>query len=105
MRRLALIGWVLALGGRNALRDTFSGRQQIVGTAAGQTLTVERLAKLVGHASRIPVRPDVFTGLASVYLDYAVFAAALRSEEHTSELQSRRDLVCRLLLEKKKNTI
>src|SRR5690349_24230839 len=28
-----------------------------------------------------------------------------RSEEHTSELQSRRDLVCRLLLEKKKNNI
>src|SRR5690349_22536879 len=26
----------------------------------------------------------------------------IRSEEHTSELQSRRDLVCRLLLEKKK---
>src|SRR5690349_24299955 len=31
-------------------------------------------------------------------------AARARSEEHTSELQSRRDLVCRLLLEKKKNT-
>src|SRR5438105_9787402 len=29
---------------------------------------------------------------------------ALRSEEHTSELQSRVDLVCRLLLEKKKKT-
>src|SRR5690349_22452115 len=29
-------------------------------------------------------------------------AGATRSEEHTSELQSRRDLVCRLLLEKKK---
>src|SRR5438874_8333463 len=29
-------------------------------------------------------------------------ALGLRSEEHTSELQSRRDLVCRLLLEKKK---
>src|SRR5690349_24262034 len=27
----------------------------------------------------------------------------VRSEEHTSELQSRRDLVCRLLLEKKTN--
>src|SRR3989440_3430201 len=27
-----------------------------------------------------------------------------RSEEHTSELQSRSDLVCRLLLEKKKHT-
>src|SRR5437868_13268768 len=30
--------------------------------------------------------------------------ADARSEEHTSELQSRFDLVCRLLLEKKKNT-
>src|SRR5437868_8150827 len=30
-------------------------------------------------------------------------AGAGRSEEHTSELQSRFDLVCRLLLEKKKN--
>src|SRR5699024_12311766 len=30
------------------------------------------------------------------------FAGAIRSEEHTSELQSRFDLVCRLLLEKKK---
>src|SRR5262249_58742556 len=29
----------------------------------------------------------------------------LRSEEHTSELQSLTNLVCRLLLEKKKNTI
>src|SRR2546421_3078097 len=29
--------------------------------------------------------------------------ASARSEEHTSELQSRSDLVCRLLLEKKKN--
>src|SRR5690349_23733348 len=29
-------------------------------------------------------------------------ASVTRSEEHTSELQSRRDLVCRLLLEKKK---
>src|SRR5438874_73447 len=29
-------------------------------------------------------------------------SGAPRSEEHTSELQSRRDLVCRLLLEKKK---
>src|SRR5206468_6973845 len=31
--------------------------------------------------------------------------AKFRSEEHTSELQSRSDLVCRLLLEKKKNNL
>src|SRR5205814_9948130 len=34
-----------------------------------------------------------------------VFEPMARSEEHTSELQSLRHLVCRLLLEKKKNKI
>src|SRR5690349_23081292 len=38
---------------------------------------------------------DVFTPLPAA-------STPARSEEHTSELQSRRDLVCRLLLEKKK---
>src|SRR2546428_5378124 len=35
-------------------------------------------------------------------VDQGQLLAQLRSEEHTSELQSRSDLVCRLLLEKKK---
>src|SRR5690349_22052233 len=35
----------------------------------------------------------------------AIRSAVVRSEEHTSELQSRRDLVCRLLLEKKKTPL
>src|SRR2546427_8011169 len=34
--------------------------------------------------------------------DHELAAKALRSEEHTSELQSQSNLVCRLLLEKKK---
>src|SRR5436190_3283806 len=34
-----------------------------------------------------------------------MFFLLVRSEEHTSELQSHSDLVCRLLLEKKKNSI
>src|SRR6266496_5190334 len=33
---------------------------------------------------------------------FRILTERSRSEEHTSELQSRRDLVCRLLLEKKK---
>src|SRR5699024_12678980 len=36
---------------------------------------------------------------------WALMSSKIRSEEHTSELQSRFDLVCRLLLEKKKQTI
>src|SRR5688572_33368006 len=37
-----------------------------------------------------------------VVLEFAVAALERRSEEHTSELQSQSNLVCRLLLEKKK---
>src|SRR5690606_41696101 len=43
--------------------------------------------------------------LAALYRDdeeYEEFNDYMRSEEHTSELQSREKLVCRLLLEKKK---
>src|SRR5438874_8948807 len=39
---------------------------------------------------------------AAAHAQYRGGNAWIRSEEHTSELQSRRDLVCRLLLEKKK---
>src|SRR3712207_8927784 len=45
-------------------------------------------------------------GLGPVHLDrQAVDVDGQRSEEHTSELQSRQYLVCRLLLEKKKKKI
>src|SRR3712207_7256269 len=44
---------------------------------------------------------DITTG----YPPAADLGQNLRSEEHTSELQSRQYLVCRLLLEKKKNKI
>src|SRR2546429_3185822 len=47
-------------------------------------------------------KPHVLHFFADAVYDHAAFA--VRSEEHTSELQSRLHLVCRLLLEKKKNT-
>src|SRR5690554_676247 len=53
----------------------------------------ELLDRVWGHRH---VTPGVLTRAI------AQLRAALRSEEHTSELQSRPHLVCRLLLEKKK---
>src|SRR2546427_4274425 len=50
-----------------------------------------------GHAFDRPC------GEAPLHLPHA--QQHLRSEEHTSELQSQSNLVCRLLLEKKKKTI
>src|SRR5690606_42025713 len=63
-----------------------------------------------GCSVSIPKRAlTVVTGLsgsgksALVFDTIAAEAQRQRSEEHTSELQSRENLVCRLLLEKKKN--
>src|SRR5215469_17385780 len=50
----------------------------------------------------LPRRLDPYFQAATQELDSTSIGALQRSEEHTSELQSRRDLVCRLLLEKKK---
>src|SRR5207248_10169458 len=44
----------------------------------------------------------IATEMAAALVDVARERLGLRSEEHTSELQSPYDLVCRLLLEKKK---
>src|SRR2546429_5157287 len=52
------------------------------------------------ESSRYPAMP--LTTIPATVVPTA--APAVRSEEHTSELQSRLHLVCRLLLEKKKNT-
>src|SRR2546428_12688117 len=45
----------------------------------------------------------IITLLLAALARQLLSASGFRSEEHTSELQSRSDLVCRLLLEKKKN--
>src|SRR6267378_8555148 len=57
------------------------------------TLSLHDALPILDRAAIRRPRPDCAGGRA----------AHPRSEEHTSELQSRRDLVCRLLLEKKKN--
>src|SRR5690349_22466784 len=58
-------------------------------------LPISTAVKLEGGRAMVPV--------VKALVDVGIpVMGHLRSEEHTSELQSRRDLVCRLLLEKKK---
>src|SRR6266496_4239848 len=73
---------------RHLRRDRDAGRRARRG---GGDLSGTRRAPSPGR------RPDVPLASACV-----APRNPARSEEHTSELQSRRDLVCRLLLEKKK---
>src|SRR3712207_8196117 len=74
----------------------FRSHQQIVGRVARAPFFAR--ARLGGHQARLgrvnhlPQQLNVPNGVLS----------RGRSEEHTSELQSRQYLVCRLLLEKKK---
>src|SRR3712207_7752181 len=60
------------------------------------------MSRLPDLASRWPVRPSRSRLLVRAASPSPVAATSSRSEEHTSELQSRQYLVCRLLLEKKK---
>src|SRR3989475_7317534 len=57
--------------------------------------------KIAIHASSA-ARPRVTVPLASARHTFTAWVSGRRSEEHTSELQSQSNLVCRLLLEKKK---
>src|SRR5690606_40173210 len=73
---------------------------------------IHRLQQFIQHRSRHLIARQ--PGLQAAQLSPGLFNAGgimiaegqiERSEEHTSELQSRENLVCRLLLEKKKKKI
>src|SRR3989440_8547459 len=76
----------------------------------GCASSARRRRKMVSGADRrlfwgtaaAVVIADVVTKLLAESLLARHLPVPVRSEEHTSELQSRSDLVCRLLLEKKK---
>src|SRR5437879_9090262 len=76
---------------RNSLQIILAAAEQLVGQAFVHAVAAEeqplRVAALLGAAVLVIDRLQIFD---------------LRSEEHTSELQSPMYLVCRLLLEKKK---
>src|SRR3712207_7556788 len=70
-----------------------------------EALALLVLAQLEVHPDQALEHPQEPGALAPAPVERAAQAGQVveRSEEHTSELQSRQYLVCRLLLEKKKN--
>src|SRR5699024_11809688 len=78
-------------------------------TRRSSDLSTPRVSMFMPSVTRhtLPVRsplPNRQPSIRSAPAWNSSSVAATRSEEHTSELQSRFDLVCRLLLEKKKDT-
>src|SRR3712207_7969288 len=76
------------------------------GVASAQDRPAGPVTAVRGHCDRdrAPAAPGLRSALAADR-GPAALARRPRSEEHTSELQSRQYLVCRLLLEKKKTHI
>src|SRR5690606_40504458 len=62
--------------------------------------SIESVASSRGTHFRVSASTELFAARVVSFFDS--LSASGRSEEHTSELQSRENLVCRLLLEKKK---
>src|SRR5206468_11494873 len=77
------VPWVKSLGNFGVTASTASDGLSIDFSAQTSGVTADQLPLAAGTTPAAVVK---------------------RSEEHTSELQSRSDLVCRLLLEKKKKT-
>src|SRR5690606_6906444 len=71
---------------------------EVAEAASTSETTVTRFCKAIGFNGY----PDLRIALAADTARTTTRERQLRSEEHTSELQSRENLVCRLLLEKKK---
>src|SRR5688572_31822265 len=70
------------------------GRQQVGGKLNALKVTVEGACERVSESG--------FADSGNVFNQQVPTGNQSRSEEHTSELQSQSNLVCRLLLEKKK---
>src|SRR5204863_7639664 len=92
-------GWpvVICIHGANGSKENGSVTNMVASFAAHgmATIAINNVGHGEGPLSTLTVRTN---NGATV-----TFSEGGRSEEHTSELQSRRDLVCRLLLEKKNN--
>src|SRR5262245_64552527 len=69
------------------------------------TLSLHDALPIFASNSRSELSKVIGGGLPRFTRSGNTRASSVRSEEHTSELQSLRHLVCRLLLEKKKKTI
>src|SRR5574340_838788 len=94
-------------GAREFLVKPFSSDELVAAVRQVHQHEQEKLARLPGLAAAVAAPADQPAGprgrIVTVFSPKGgVGRTTVRSEEHTSELQSPKDLVCRLLLEKKK---
>lgn len=75
MVRSAVVG-ALVLVLVAGCKDAFMGHQDVVATAAGQQLTVERVASMIAPAKSVPLRREIVDRIAEMWVDYQLLAQA-----------------------------
>src|SRR5690606_41256983 len=81
---------------------TFSLHDALPIYYSGSQVTISRHWIMANSSFIYAQRPSLHSGIGDNGARIPARRSTERSEEHTSELQSRENLVCRLLLEKKK---
>lgn len=77
MRRIVLAASVLVSAGCSNFGDLFSAHADVAATAAGQTLTAEQLAEMMGRAKGAQMTAETAEFIATVWSDYTLFAQAV----------------------------
>jgi hypothetical protein len=85
MRRAWLGLGLLVVLGCNGFRDLFSAHPDQAAEAAGQELTAERLAQIMGQTKGVQITREAADFVANVWVDYTLFAQALAQRKNMSD--------------------
>src|SRR5256886_14368172 len=98
-----------ARAGRDLISTVKDASMEVLGSERAHEMSLQGLKRRIGRLDRLPFLKetkegkDAFHHILAAIREGKSVVLDLRSEEHTSELQSQSNLVCRLLLEKKNN--
>lgn len=85
MRRAWLALGLLVVLGCNSFRDLFSAHADQAAEAAGQELSSERLAEIMGQTKGVQITREAADFVANVWVDYTLFAQALAQRKNLSD--------------------
>ncbi|MEO8200889.1 MAG: peptidylprolyl isomerase [Gemmatimonadota bacterium] len=88
MRRVWLAVGLIAVLGCNNFRDLFSVHTDVAAEAAGQKLSADRLAQIMGQTKGVKITKEAADFVANIWIDYSLLAQALVQGKNLSDSAS-----------------
>lgn len=88
MRRVWLAVGLIAVLGCNNFRDLFSAHTDVAAEAAGQALSAERLAAIMGQTKGVRITREAADFVGNIWIDYSLLAQALVQGKNLSDSAS-----------------